>query len=365
MSEPFAGRLRNVARALAESQIDAFIAGPSANQFYLSGTRLPQTERFNALIVRASGDALAVLPALQVPLSERLPKGLFEVRGWAETDNPMELVRDVLGAPKRIAIDAKLWGGFVLGLQKALPNARFVDGDPVLSKLREIKSAEEISLLEESAKLFDDFWDDFHEHERLIGRSENQVRQRIMDMIRERGFEAIEWCDVGAGPNGASPLHHGSDRIIEAGDPVVIDFGAVRKGYVMDTCRTPVAGKAKDEFVRIYDIVNAAHEAAALAARPGISAEDVDRAGRQVIAEAGFGDFFIHRIGHGLGIDAHEEPYLVSGSRLRLAPGMVFSNEPGIYIPGKWGVRIENIMVMEPAGARSLNHSTRDLQAMG
>ncbi|MGE4249739.1 MAG: M24 family metallopeptidase [Parvibaculaceae bacterium] len=364
MSEPFAGRLVGVADALAKSGIDAFIVGPSANQFYLSGTRLPQTERFNALIVRASGDAVAVLPKLQVPLSERLPRGLFEVRGWGETDDPMHLVRDILGGAARISIDAKLWGGFVLGLQRALPHAEFVDGDPVLSALRQIKGAAELSILDESAKLFDDFWDDFYEREGLIGRTENQVRQRIIDLILKRGFEAVEWCDVGAGPNGASPLHHGSDRVIAAGDPVVIDFGAVRKGYVMDTCRTPVAGKADPAFIEIYDVVNAAHEAAAAAARPGVLAEDVDDAGRRVIADAGYGEYFVHRIGHGLGIDAHEEPYLVSGSKLRLAPGMVFSNEPGIYIPGKWGVRIENIMVMEPAGARSLNHSPRDLRIM-
>jgi hypothetical protein len=211
---------------------------------------------------------------------------------------------------------------------------------------------------------WEQFWDEFIHETAIVGMTEREVTYRIGELARKHGFDSLAWCDVGSGPNGASPLHHWSDRPILAGDPVVIDFAAKRDGYYMDTCRTPVAGKADREFLKIYDIVNRAHETALVKVAPGVPAEAVDRAAREVISQAGYGEHFIHRVGHGLGIDAHEAPYIVSGNTEPLREGMVFSIEPGIYIPDRWGVRIENIIAVTADAGIALNNFGRELVEM-
>jgi Xaa-Pro aminopeptidase len=355
-------RIRAVQEGMREHEIDLLLAGPSSDMRYLIGRVLPATERFNAVLVPRTGRATIVVPRLQVPLVDNLT-GDLDLLIWDETEEPTRMTAAHIGqgGARTVAVSGHLWASFLLPLQAHLPSTTFTDAAAVLAPLRLCKDASEIAHLEDAAHRFDSVWTDFFSNVRVIGSTEREIAQRLSEIARDHGFDSLAWCDVGSGPNGASPLHHWSDRRVEPGDPIVIDFAAMRNGYFTDTCRTPVAGEPDPEFLEIYDVVNCAHEAAAAAIRPGAVAAEIDAAARKVIADAGFGDYFIHRVGHGLGIDAHEEPYLVSGNELRLAPGMVFSNEPGIYIPGRWGVRIENIMVVTNDAGRSLNRLGREL----
>jgi Xaa-Pro aminopeptidase len=360
----FGTRIAAIQAAMATRDIDVTVIGPSADMFYLLGKRLPLTERFNALVIPKSGEATVVVPGLQAPLVETLPYAATTAV-WSETEDPLAKTAAIIGDVHRVAVNPHLYARFLLGLQTRLPRAGFFDAGALTTPLRLQKSADETAFLRDLGRRFDAIWAEFFAHEKLIGRTENAIRRRIGELILAQGFDEVSWVDVGSGPNGASPLHHGSERRIAPGDPVVIDFAGTKDGYVMDTCRTPIAGEPNPEFRTIYDIVNRAHEAANAAARPGAAAEDVDKAARDVIAAAGFGPLFTHRTGHGLGIDAHEEPYIVAGNRQTLAPGMVFSDEPGIYVPGRWGCRIENILVITQSGAESLNAASRNLVEMG
>lgn len=345
--------------------LDAALISSSADMAYLIGGRLPLTERLNLLVVPQAGKPFLILPALQAPLADAL-RDKLQIVVWQENEIPLDVAAERLSrlGARGIGVDDHMWATFLLGLQSRLPRARFSSVSPSISAARICKDASEMAILHEAARGFDSIWSAFFETGRLVGRSEYDIRAQIAELVRRHGFGDMLWCDVGSGPNGASPLHHGSDRRVAAGEPVVIDFAATFKGYVMDTCRTPVAGTPDPEFVAIYDTVNRAYEAGLAAVRPGVIAEDVDAAARKVIEDAGHGPRFLHRLGHGLGIDAHEEPYISRGNGTVLRPGMVFSIEPGIYVAGRWGVRIENIVVVTGDGGRSLNNVTRELVSM-
>lgn len=365
MTDLIVDRIAALQQAMADRDLDLTIIAPSADMFYLIGRKLPLTERFNAVLMPKRGRPRLIVPRLQVPLVQDLAPS-FDITSWDETDYPLALVAsygEAIGA-RAIGVNGHFWSAFLLRLQALLPQVRFADASPMTAATRLHKDDREIALLTDAGRRFDAIWAEFFAHGRLVGVTERDVVRQIGELVSAQGFDPLAWCDVGSGPNGASPLHHHSERVIQPGDPVVIDFAATRDGYYMDTCRTPVAGEPDPAFVAVYDIVNAAHEAANRVIRPGVAAEAVDRAAREVIEAAGYGPQFMHRLGHGLGIEAHEEPYIIKGNELALAPGMVFSNEPGIYVEGRWGVRIENIMIVTEDGGRSLNAATRDLVVM-
>jgi Xaa-Pro dipeptidase len=198
------------------------------------------------------------------------------------------------------------------------------------------------------------------------GRTEAEVGADIATAIVEEGHEAAEFVIVGSGPNGASPHHDVSDRVIQSGDVVVIDIGGpVPEGYNSDSTRTYVLGEPTEPDVRaVYGVLQRAQQTAVDMIRPGVTAEAVDMAARRIISDAGFGDNFIHRTGHGIGLDVHEEPYILEGNDLPLEPGMTFSVEPGIYLPGRWGARIEDIVVVTDHGVASLNNRPHDLVSL-
>ncbi|MBX3539835.1 MAG: aminopeptidase P family protein [Chelatococcus sp.] len=365
MNDLVLDRVSSLQDGLTQHGVDLAIIAPSAEMYHLIGRKLPLTERFNAVLLPRSGRPRIIVPRLQVPLVQDLAR-IFDVEAWGETDSPLARVAaygEDIGA-RTIAVNGHFWSSFLLRLQNLRPQARFVDASPITAAARLHKDEREIALLTDAARRFDAIWADFFANGRLVGVTERDVVRQIGERVAAQGFDPMAWCDVGSGPNGASPLHHHSDRVIQPGDPVVIDFAATLDGYYMDTCRTPVAGEPDPSFVVIYDVVNAALEAASHAIRPGVEAQAIDRAARQVIEAAGHGPQFLHRLGHGLGIEAHEEPYIIDGNALKLAPGMVFSNEPGIYIEGRWGVRIENIMLVTNEGGRSFNDATRALTVM-
>lgn len=362
----YASRIDAVRANMKAGGIDALVIGATSDMQYLIGKKLPNTERFNALVISSTRPPHLVVPQLQRPLVSEL-EGSVEIVTWEETSDPVVVTADLLASlgARSLAVDGLMRAAFLLRLQSQLgQSVSFSDATPVCAQARLCKDSDEIAILKDAGGRFDAIWQEFWSKGRLIGVSERNVVEQIRKLLHAHGFDTMEWCDVGSGPNGASPLHHHSDRVIEPGDPVVIDFAGTIGGYFMDTCRTPVAGTPPPEFLEIYNVVQRAHDAANVAAKPGIAAQEVDRAGRDVITAAGFGDRFIHRLGHGLGLDAHEEPYIVSGNKLTLRPGMVYSNEPGIYIDGKWGVRIEDIILMTDEGAQSFNTATRDIVSM-
>ncbi|HLI52613.1 MAG TPA: M24 family metallopeptidase, partial [Thermomicrobiaceae bacterium] len=266
------------------------------------------------------------------------------------------------GGARTIAVNDQLWSTFLLQLEEYLPDSRFVGAGPVLVQLRIVKDAAEIAILREASRRTDDAWEHFCSSARLTGKSEREVAEWLSALMLEHGMESIAFCIVASGPNASSPHHGTSERVIEAGDPVVIDFGGGYQGYYSDVTRTPIAGREPDpELARIYEVVKQAQQAAFEAVKPGVACQEIDRAARRVITEAGYGDYFIHRVGHGLGQTVHEDPYLVEGNTRPLETGNVFSDEPGIYVPGKWGVRIEDTLVVTESGAERLNRTSKEL----
>jgi Xaa-Pro aminopeptidase len=282
---------------------------------------------------------------------------------WEETEDPIpafqRAVKD-LGGARRVAVGPQLWSVFLLRIQAGLAGAQFVDGGPMISALRMRKSPAEVSLLRDAAKIADDAY--LHViRQPLVGRTELEVLAMIHDAMRAGGMDRLGGGIVGAGPNGASPHYKTAGRKIATGDAIVIDYGGQHRAYSADITRTPHAGLPGDEVKKVYRIVQDAQQKAFEAVRPGVTCEAIDRAARDYISLAGYGKYFVHRTGHGIGLDGHEEPYLVQGNTLPVEEGMTFSIEPGIYLPDAFGVRIEDIVAVTAGGAERLNTCTRDL----
>lgn len=357
-------RLDRARELMQAAAIDLLVVGPGADFRYLTGHLPMVSERLNALVIPASGKATVVVPRLEAPRIADLD-GTLDFAVWDEVERPAEriakLVRDGGGA-KTVAVNDQLWSTFLLQLEEYLPDSRFVSAGPVLVQLRIVKDAAEIAILREASRRTDDAWEHFCSSARLTGKSEREVAEWLAALMLEHGMESIAFCIVASGPNAASPHHNTGDRVIEPGDPVVIDFGGGYQGYYSDVTRTPIAGRDPDpELARIYEVVKAAQQAAFEAVKPGVACQEIDRAARRVINEAGYGEYFIHRVGHGLGQTVHEDPYLVEGNTRPLEVGNVFSDEPGIYVAGKWGVRIEDTLVVTENGAERLNRTSKEL----
>jgi len=302
-----------------------------------------------------------VIPTFESPRLGEAP--WFTVHTWTETENPTALVAAALGGVtgRTLVVGDRTWAGFLLHLQEALPGNQWLSATPMLRELRMIKSAEEVAALREAGAAVDAIFQEMLAHP-WAGRSEREVGEEIAALMRRGGCEAVDFVIVGSGPNGASPHHANSDRLIQPGDAVVLDFGGpFRDGYYADITRTVVVGPPSAALRQVYAVVQAAQETGVRAMRPGVPCQEVDAAARQVIVQAGYGDYFTHRTGHGIGLDGHEEPYMVAGNTLPLAPGMTFSVEPGIYLPGQFGVRIEDIVVCTGTGAERLNQASREL----
>ncbi len=360
-----ADRVQRAQLLMEESGVDLLMIGPSSDFRYLTGHVPHLSERLTALILPWRGKGTIVVPRLEAPLIAHL-RERFDFAVWDETDNPLERVATVAREThsESVGVNDQLWSGFLLRLQKALPNATYQSGNDVLSKLRAVKDETELDLLREASRRTDAAWEEFCATERLTGRTEREVANRLAAIMEKHGMPEIAFMIVGSGPNGSSPHHRTGDRVIQSGDPVVIDFGGIHEGYYSDITRTPVAGEPHPDFVEIYNVVVEAQQAAFESIKPGVACQDVDRAARKVITDHGYGEYFIHRLGHGIGLTGHEDPYLVEGNTEPMQAGMVFSDEPGIYIPDKWGVRIEDSVVVTDDGAERLNHVTRKLTSL-
>jgi Xaa-Pro aminopeptidase len=352
-----------------ERGLDLLVFTPGSDLRYLCGYSAHAMERLTALVVPASGEPFLVVPRLEAPMVDASPAGGLglQVQAWDETDDAFAvLAREVsrrLGRePARIGVGNRTWAEHALGVQRALPGSALELAAPVVDRLRMVKDAAEVEELAAAGAAID------RVHARMaailrVGRTEAEVGADIAAAILEEGHVGVDFTIVGSGPNGASPHHDVSARVIEAGDVVVVDIGGeTATGYRSDCTRTYAVGEAPGgEVAEWYGVLQEAQAAATAAVRPGVPAEEIDAVARRVITGGGYGEYFIHRTGHGIGLDTHEAPYLVEGNDLPLVEGMAFSVEPGIYLPGRCGARIEDIVVCTEDGVRSLNGGPREL----
>jgi Xaa-Pro aminopeptidase len=373
-TSPRAERLERARKQMADRGVDAMLVGPSADFRWLTGYLPPGLERLTMLVVPADGTPRLVVPELEAPLAgEHLGDLEVDVLAWRETDDPVALVRDALEAAGvergRLAVGDQLWSVFLLRLQQALPGASFTLASTVTRPLRMVKDAAEVEALARVAAAIDQVVDGL-DGLRWAGRTEREIARELDAAIRATHDETL-FVIVGSGPNSASPHHVPTGRVVRPGDPVVVDIGGRLDGYGSDTTRTLVVGEPPAGFVELYEVLQRAQRAGCEAAVAGVPAEAVDAACRRPIAAAGHGEHFIHRTGHGIGLEEHEDPYIVAGNTERLVEGMAFSVEPGIYLQGRYGARIEDIVVCTgPAtsgaaqGARRLNRTSRDLRVV-
>jgi Xaa-Pro aminopeptidase len=316
-------------------------------------------ERLTMLVVPRDGDAVLVVPRLEAPRVREDPE-VFTVEPWEETDDPIARVAAHVGAAQLVAIGDQTWARFVLALQQALPQARFCSANDVVGPLRVLKDPDEVERLGRAANAVDEIAVRLRDA-RFVGRTEHDVARDIAEHLRDAGHERVNFVIVASGPNAASPHHDPGARVIEAGDVVLCDFGGTMDGYCSDITRMYVTGDPSPEIRDAYDALSVAQETAVRAATVGTPCEVVDRAARDVLAGAGLADRFVHRTGHGIGMDAHEDPYVVQGNATPLAAGHAFSIEPGVYVPGRFGLRLEDIVVATPDGPLRLNDAPRDL----
>jgi Xaa-Pro aminopeptidase len=357
-------RLAAAQAATARAGLDALLLTPSADLRYLTGYAAHPLERLTCLVLPAEGPITLVVPTLERPAAEASPApgtGV-EIVDHQDGSDPYPLVVRALKDVKRVGIGNRMWAEHSLALRAALPGAEQVLAGDVLRELRMRKSAAEIEALAEAGAAIDSVHAQMADWLRA-GRKEAEVAADISDAIRLSGHAHADFAIVASGPNAASPHHGTSDRVIQTGDPVVVDIGGTMpSGYCSDSTRTYVAGGTPPaDFAAYYAVLKTAQEAAVDAVKPGVTCEAVDAAARDIIAAAGFGDAFLHRTGHGIGMDGHEDPYVVAGNDRPLEAGMAFSIEPGIYLAGRHGARIEDIVVCTEDGVRRLNTLSTEL----
>ena len=361
-----ASRLTDAAGRARAAGLDALLLTPGADLRYITGYDARQLERLTCLAIPADGEPILVVPRLELAAAETSPAaGLgLELIPWEETEDPYALIAGRLGPVSAVGLADQMWALMVLRLRDALPGARQVLASAALRELRMRKNPAEVAALREAGAAID------RVHARVpgwlkAGRTEREVGTLIAEAILAEGHVQVDFVIVGSGPNAASPHHEVSDRVLQPGDAVVVDIGGMMpSGYRSDCTRTYAIGAPPADFLAYYRVLQHAQEAACAAVRPGLPAEAVDAAAREPITRAGYGADFIHRTGHGIGLESHEDPYIVAGNAEPLAPGMAFSIEPGIY-PGPNGARIEDIVVCTEDGCERLNHAPRDLVVAG
>ena len=356
------GRARSVAAATGEAGLDALLLTPGPDLRYVTGYNAHESERLTCLVIPADSDPVLVVPRLEMRGAQASLSAAVaaEIVGWDETDDPYALVGRLVGTAAVVGLSDRMWALHVLRLRTALPNARQELASVALRHLRARKSAEEVAALRAAAEAID------RVHAQVPGwlrpgRTEAEVAADIGKAILAEGHATVDFTIVGSGPNGASPHHTASERVLQSGDTVVVDIGGTMPtGYCSDCTRTYAIGAPAAEVAEYYAVLKHAQEEACAAVRPGVAAEAVDAAARTPISAAGYGDYFVHRTGHGIGLETHEDPYIVAGNTEVLQPGHAFSVEPGIY-PGPSGARIEDIVVCTPEGCDRLNQVSREL----
>ena len=378
-SDVYAQRLAAAARATAEAGLAGLVITPGYDLRYLVGSRAQTFERLTALVVPAAGDPTMIVPRLELAAMKESAVGELGIalRDWVDGDDPYALVAAALGgssvagksaplavagksAPLAVAVTDSMPALHLLPMAETLGVVPVLATD-VLRTLRMIKDAAEVEALRKAGEAID------RVHARVPeflvpGRTEADVAADIAEAIVAEGHSEVAFIIVGSGPHGADPHHECSDRELRSGDIVVVDIGGpYEPGYNSDSTRTYSIGEPGPDIARRYAVLQRAQRAAVDAVRPGVTAEQIDAAARDVLAAEGMAEAFVHRTGHGIGLSVHEEPYIVAGNRLELQEGMAFSVEPGIYFPGEWGARIEDIVIVTADGAQSVNNRPHEL----
>ncbi len=367
MQEAHEDRIAKAQALMRDTQVDLLVLSLGSNLKYLTGFSDEPGERLLMLLVPQEGDATFLVPALYAD-QVRQASWIETLCVWRDEDDPWSLLGEALAsfgiARGEVAVDDTMWAIFLLGLQKVLPKATFSNVSRILVPLRLEKSAVETRAMEEAGAIADQAFEEILER-RISGSSELELARALQDSMLAHGADAVAFETlVASGPNSALPHHRAGRRTIAPGDVVILDYGCRVRGYCSDVSRTIVCKVASDPVRRVHALVREAQEAGTGTVKPGVEAQDVDRAARAVIAHGGHGEHFIHRTGHGIGLDVHEPPYIVEGNGLALRPGMTFSVEPGVYLQGEWGIRIEDVVAVTEAGRQPMTRSTHELRVL-
>lgn len=360
-AQHFADRLARGAAQAREAGLDALLVAPGPDLAYFADYLPPATERLTMLVIPSEGEPTMIVPVLERD-SAAATRSAVAIRliTWADGEDEHAPLVDQLWSGGRYAVSDSAWALHLLALQHELPDVRFAAFSAALPMLRAVKGPDEIDRLAAAGAAADATFEDILTVA-FAGRRENEVAADLDRLLRAHGHSQVDFTIVGAGPNGANPHHEAGDRVIQQGDMVVLDFGGLMDGYGSDTTRTVHVGAPTDEEQEVFEVVKRAQQAAFEAVAVGVPLQEIDRTARAVIRDAGYGEYFVHRVGHGIGTTTHEPPYLVEGEEQPIVAGMCFSIEPGIYLPGRFGVRIEDIVVADDDGARRLNNTSREL----
>lgn len=366
---PFSARLGRVRARLDELDVDALLVSVGPDLPWLTGYEAMPLERLTMAVIGRDGRCDLIVPELEAPRVEQ--RDHFEIVPWGESDDPIALVAERVAGARRIAFGDRTWARFLVEVQDRLPDARFLRSNDVTGPLRATKDGHEIAMLRRAASAVDAIAADLQAGRiDLVGRTEAEVSADLGRRIVEAGHHRVNFAIVAAGSNAASPHHEAGDRVIEAGEGVLCDFGGTMfdewgVGYCSDITRCVWTGAIPSDVADIYGVLHEAQAAGVAAGRAGVACEDVDRACRDVIDAAGYGEYFIHRTGHGIGVEEHEDPYMVVGNTDILSIGHCYSVEPGIYLPGRLGFRLEDIVVATADGPSPLNVADHALAALG
>ena len=365
-SEIYSSRLARAAEYAGQAGLDALVISPGPDLRYLAGSQASSFERLICLVVPADGSTpTVVVPRLE--LAALQPSAVTElglrVTDWVDGVSPYDIVSGLLPSGAATAVDDAMPALHFVPLADKLGRTPILATE-VLRRLRMLKDDSEIAALRRAGQAID------RVHARMaeflkVGRTEAAVAADIGDAIVAEGHTEAAFIIVGSGPHGADPHHEVSDRVIEVGDVVVIDIGGpVDPGYNSDSTRTYVLGEPSSEIAAQYAVLERAQQAAVDAVAPGVTAEAIDAAARDILVAEGLGEAFLHRTGHGIGLSVHEEPYIVAGNDIELVDGMAFSIEPGIYFRGHWGARIEDIVIVTADGCESVNQRPHGLVSL-
>lgn len=365
----FQQRIDRARSLMSEQQVDVLLLSVGADLPYFCGYEAMPLERLTMLVVPRDGEARLIVPRLEAPRVVERPD-VFEIAAWDETDDPIDLACSIIGPASVAAIGDHTWAGFLVDLMKVLPSTEFRRASEVTSPIRSVKDSAEVESLRAAAAAADRVAVELRSGDiELVGRTEAEVSAELGRRLLAEGHQRVNFAIVAAGENAASPHHEAGERVIKPGEVVLCDFGgtmadAVGVGYCSDITRCVYLGEPPADLVDAYDVLFEAQAAQVAAAEVGRPCQEVDRVGRSMIAEAGFGDNFIHRTGHGIGTEAHEDPYIVEGNTLELRAGHAFSIEPGIYLPGRWGLRLEDIVAAAADGPDNLTTTDHRLAVL-
>ncbi|MET8541918.1 aminopeptidase P family protein [Kitasatospora sp. NPDC004799] len=358
--------IARMARATAEATaagLAGLVVTPGPDLAYLCGySPTAITERLTALVLTAGREPALVVPTLErSDAAKAVGAPAVRLLDWSDGADPFATAGPLLDPAGRYGVSDNTWALHLLGFQAALPGVSFTSLTDSLPMLRAVKDGEELDRLAAAGGAADAAYRGILEVD-FAGRRETDVAADLGALLIQYGHSQVDFTVVGSGPNGADPHHEAGDRVIRTGDTVVLDFGGLKDGYGSDTTRTVHVGPDVPAEVRkVHELVRLAQQTAFEAVRPGVACQEIDRIARRVITEGGYGEYFIHRTGHGIGTTTHEPPYLVEGEERPLVPGMCFSIEPGIYLPGRFGVRIEDIVTVTPDGGRRFNNTPHGL----